>query len=78
MASIITKAAAAKITGAIKVPVRKAASGAAEERNRTITIPHTEATKPILASASGRNIMPSRVAIVMVEAMAIQAIMAPQ
>ena len=48
---------AIKITGAPSVPLRSAASGAAEERERTIKIPATDAIRPILARASGKAIM---------------------
>ena len=78
MALIMNHAATAKITGASRVPVRNATSGAALERARTMSMPQTDASRPTLASASGRNIMAWAVATVMVEAMAIQAIMEPQ
>ena len=69
----------AKITGAKSVPERKAASGGALDRIRTITMPQTEANRPIVAKARGRNIIASRVAAtVIVDAIATQAIIAPQ
>ena len=40
------------------VPVLKAASGDNEENALTITIPKTEAIRPIEASARGKNIIP--------------------
>ena len=69
-----------KITGAPSVPLRSAASGAAEERARTIKMPATEASKPMLASANGKAIMAlcSAAVIAIVEAIAMQAIMEPQ
>ena len=73
-------AIAMKITGAPRVPLRSAASGAAEERARTIRMPATEASKPMLARAKGNAIMAlcSAAVSAMVEAIAIQAIMEPQ
>jgi hypothetical protein len=64
--------------GASSVPVRSAASGAASERMRTTTMPSTEASRPMLARARGRNIISAWWSMVMVEAMAMQAIMEPQ
>ena len=80
MLSDKNQASAIKITGAPKVPLRSAASGAADERARTIRIPATEANSPILASASGNAIMAlcSAAVSAIVEAMAMQAIMEPQ
>ena len=78
MAGIRNQAIATKITGASSVPLRRAASGAAFARMRTMPMPQMEDTRPMLASASGRNIMPSRISMAMVEAMAMQAIIEPQ
>ena len=78
MAAIIGHARATKITGASKVPVRRATSGAALERALTIPMPHMEDSRPILASDRGRNIMAPWTSAAMVAAMAIQAIMEPQ
>ena len=71
---------AIKISGAPKVPLRRAASGAAEERARTMTMPAIEDNKPMVARASGKAIMaPCCSALsAMVDAIAIQAIMDPQ
>ena len=71
---------AIKITGAARVPLRRAASGAAAERARTIKMPATEASRPMVARARGKAIMaPCCSALrAMVDAMAIQAIIEPQ
>ena len=73
-------AIAIKMTGAPSVPERNAASGAAEERARTMMMPATDANRPILASARGKAIMALCASALraMVEAIAIQAIMEPQ
>ena len=65
-------------TGANKVPERSAASGAAEDRSRTMTMPTMDASRPMLDSARGKNIMPPRISMAMVEAIAMQAIIEPQ
>ena len=57
------------------VPVLKAASGDNEENALTIIIPKTEAIRPIEASARGKNIIPESSSV---EAIAIEAIIAPQ
>ena len=72
------------MTGAPSVPLRSAASGAADERERTIKIPATDAIKPMLARARGKAIMAlwfaavNSVVIAMVEAIAMHAIIEPQ
>ena len=71
---------AIKISGAPRVPLRRAASGAAEERARTMMMPATDANKPMVARARGNAIMAPCCSAVsaMVDAMAIQAIIEPQ
>src|SRR6056297_2657044 len=78
IASIRNQAMMANSSGASRVPARSAASGAAFERALTRPIPHNDAIRPVLASASGTNIISAWVSIAMVDAIAIQAIMEPQ
>ena len=80
MLSERNQASAMKMIGAPSVPLRSAASGAADERARTMRMPAIEASKPILASANGKAIIAlcSAAVSAIVEAIAIHAIIDPQ
>ena len=81
---ITTNAAAMNRTAAPMVPARRAFSGELADIRRTRAMPRMEQIRPMEASARGRNIsaawspMLARTVALMVEAMAMVAIIEPQ